>query len=66
MGSFPETSQVFPIQTELKASRRAGSSIQSTLSKTDTFGTRTKCPSYRGVRLIESQIKGLKKGRDQL
>jgi len=35
---------------------------QSTLSKTDTFGTGTK----RGVRLIESQIKGVKKGRDQL
>ena len=27
MGSFPETSQVFSIQTELKASQRAGSSI---------------------------------------
>ena len=40
--------------------------IQSTRSKTDTFGTGTKCPSYRGVRLIESQIKGVKKGRDQL
>ena len=37
-------------------------SIQSTLSKTDTFGTGTK----RGVRLIESQTKGVKKGRDQL
>ena len=40
--------------------------LQSTLSKTDTFGTGTKCPSYRGVRLIESQTKGVKKGRDQL
>ena len=40
--------------------------IQSTLSNTDTFGTGTKCPSSRGVRLIESQIKGVKKGRDQL
>ena len=40
--------------------------IQSTLSKTDAFGTSTKCPSYRAVRLIESQIKGVKKGRDQL
>ena len=38
----------------------------SQLSMTDTFGTGTKCPFYRGVRLIESQIKGLKKGRDQL
>ena len=36
------------------------------LSKTDTFGTGTKCPSQRGVRLIESQIKGVEKGRDQL
>ena len=24
------------------------------------------CPIYRGVRLIESEIKGVKKGRDQL
>ena len=30
----------------------------------DTFGTGTKRPSYRGVHLIESQIKGVKKGRD--
>ena len=41
-------------------------SIQSTLSKTDTFGTGTSCLSWRGVRLIESQIKGVKKGRDRL
>ena len=34
--------------------------LQSTLSKTDTFGTGTKCPSWRDVRLIESQIKGVK------
>ena len=40
--------------------------LQSTLSKTDTFGTGTKCPSYRDVRFIESQIKEVKKGRDQL
>ena len=40
--------------------------IQSTLSKTDTFGTSSKCSSQRGVRLIESQIKGVEKGRDQL
>ena len=61
--------------------------IQSTLSKSDTFGTGLeRCPSYRksnrrskerqgptlGVRFtevsvfIESQIKGVKKGRDQL
>ena len=40
--------------------------VQSTLSKTDTFGTGTECPSERGVRLIESQVKGVKKGRDQL
>ena len=30
------------------------SALQSTLSKTDTFGTGTKCPSQRDVRLIES------------
>ena len=40
--------------------------IQSTLSKSDTFGAGTKCPSKRDVCLIESQIKGVKKGRDQL
>ena len=40
--------------------------LQSTPSKTDTFGTGSKCPSQRDVRLIESQIKGVKKGRDQL
>ena len=40
--------------------------LQSTLSKTDTFGTDTKCPSYRDVRLIKSQIKGISKGRDKL
>ena len=39
--------------------------VQSTLSKTGTFGTGTSCPSQRDVRLIESQIKGAKKGRDQ-
>ena len=33
--------------------------IQSTLSKSDTFGAGTKCPSKRDVHLIESQIKGV-------
>ena len=32
----------------------------------DTFGTGTKCPSKSDVRLIESQIMEVKKGRDQL
>ena len=40
--------------------------LQSTPSKTDTFGTGSKCPSQRDVHLIESQIKGVRKGRDQL
>ena len=40
--------------------------IFSYLSKTDTFETGTSCPSKRDVRLIESQIEGAKKGRDQL
>ena len=40
--------------------------LRSTYSKTDAFVTSTKCPSKRDVRLIESQIKGVKKGRDQL
>ena len=29
-------------------------------------GTNSICPFYRGVRLIESQIKGVKNDRDQL
>ena len=29
-------------------------------------GTNSRCPFNRGVRLIESQIKGVKKGREQL
>ena len=37
-----------------------------TLSITDTFGTGTKCSPNRAFRLIESQIKGVKKDRDQL
>ena len=40
--------------------------IQSTLSKTDTFGTGTICPSWRDERLKGSQIEGAKKGRHQL
>ena len=48
------------------AGRRTRLNIQSTFSRTDTFGTGTKCPSERGVRLIKSQIKGTSKGRDQL
>ena len=40
--------------------------IQSALSETDTFGMGTKCPSKRDVHLIEIQVKGVKKGRDQL
>ena len=30
--------------------------VQSTLSKADTLGTSSSCPSYRGVRLVESFI----------
>ena len=37
--------------------------LQSTLSEMDTVRTSTKCPAYRYVRLIESQIKGVKNGR---
>ena len=50
----------------VRVARLFNSPIQSTLPKTHTFGTGTNCPSQRGVRLIESQIKGVKKGRDQL
>ena len=35
--------------------------LQSTLSKSDTFGAGSKCPSKRDVRLIESQITGVRK-----
>ena len=42
-------------------------SLLSALSKPDTFRTCTKCPpSQRDVPLIEKQIEGVKKGRDQL
>ena len=42
-------------------------SLHSTRSKPDTFWTCTKCPpSQRDVLLIEKQIGGVKKGRDQL
>ena len=37
--------------------------IMRTRLKTDTFGNGTKCLSKSNVRLIESQIKGIKKGR---
>ena len=32
----------------------------------DSFGPPTKCPSKSNVYFIEGQIKGVKKGRDQL
>ena len=35
------------------------------LFKTGTSGTGTMCPSERDVLLIESQIKGVKKGMDE-
>ena len=44
---------------------RSDFKIQSTLSKS-VFGAGFKCPSKGDVLLIESQIKGEKKGRDQL
>ena len=40
--------------------------LQSPFSKSDTFRAGTKCPSKRDVRLIESQLKGVKKGKDHL
>ena len=40
--------------------------VQSILPETDTFGTSTMCPSWREVRLIESQKRGVKKSRDHL
>ena len=40
--------------------------VQSTLAKTDTFGTDTKCPFQRDVRLIKGQITGISKGRHQI
>ena len=53
-----------PSKTRLP--NRGHSYVQSTLSKSDTFGAGTMSPSKRDVRLIESQIKGVKKGRGQL
>ena len=46
--------------------RVAHRNLQPIPSKEDTFATGTKYPSNSNVRLIESQIKGVKKGRDQL
>ena len=40
--------------------------VEWTFSKTDISGTSTKCLSKCDVRLLESQIQGLKKGRDQI
>ena len=40
--------------------------LQPTVSKTDTFGTSTKCPCKSDDRVIQSRIKGVKKGRDQV
>ena len=40
--------------------------LQSALSNTDNFGTGTQGPFQRDVRLIECQIKGVKKDRDKL
>ena len=51
---------VFVVLTPIKRE------IQSALSETDTFGTGNKYPSKRDVLLIEIQVKGVKKGRDQL
>ena len=43
-------------------------SVKATIKLTDNtlFGIGTKCPSSRDVHRIESQIMGVKKGRDQL
>ena len=40
--------------------------LQSGLTKTDTSGSSTMSPSKRDVRLMESQLKGVNKGRYQL
>ena len=48
-----------------RALARSDFKIQSILSKS-VFWTGSKCPSEGDVLLIESQIKGVKKGRDQL
>ena len=40
--------------------------LHSILSKKDTSGTCTMCPSKSYVCLIENQIKGVKKGRHRL
>ena len=40
--------------------------LQSTLSKTDAFGTSSKCRLKSDVRVIQSKINGVKKGRDKV
>ena len=40
--------------------------LQSTLSKTDAFGTSSKCRLKGDVRVIQSKINGVKKGRDKV
>ena len=40
--------------------------LHSSLTKTDNLVKSTMSPSNRDVSLIESQLKGVKKGRDQL
>ena len=40
-----------------KVSVKRELTVQSTLSKTDTIGTSTNCPSYRGVRLIRCPLR---------
>ena len=60
---FEETTGVYERIYRLIPIKRE---IQSALSETYTFGTGNKCPCKRDVRLIEFQVKGVKKGRDQL
>ena len=45
---------------------RCASYRESNKASKERQGPTLRCPFNRGVRLIESQIKGVKKGRDQL
>ena len=56
----------YEVRVDFNIKRSATFMVQSTLFKTDTFGTGIMCLSYSDVRIIDNRLKGVKKGRDQL
>ena len=71
MGGAPVSKKIFRpfVQASVSSKNKRGAGPPPLdppmLFKTGTSGTGTMCPSYRDVLLIESQIKGVKKGMDQ-